>query len=167
MIAIRLLIVVLLLSGCAHTALNTSGQCNLSTASEQVVRLTVTPSEGKRQLMLLHNSWEVDQFAVVAIDPIGVVLFSGEFVDGEVRTRASPLYRGVDATTLLRVYGWWLQRDNRASCWSGDGFSLRTLAGGEQQLIASGKLEMLWRPDQPSQVDLPRQGIRLTFKETQ
>lgn len=160
-------LLILLISGCAQHTLRTSGECQLAAADSQAVQLTIISAAGKRQLLSLHNSWQADHLAVVAIDPVGAVQFSGELGDGRVQVQASPLYRGMDAAVLLRVYGWWLQRDNRAPCWNGDGFSTRTLDSGEQQLTAAGKLQLLWHPDQPSHVGLPRDGTRLIFKATQ
>lgn len=156
-------LLLLWLTGCAAPLVSTRGDCRPAIADGQAVQLTLRSADGKRQQLSLHNRWQADELQLVAINPVGAVLFSGSLGDQTITSRASPLYRGVDPELLLRVYGWWLQRDNRAPCWQTGGLSVHSLADGEQQLTA-GRLQLLWHPEHPERVGLPRQGLELVFR---
>jgi hypothetical protein len=157
-----LLMALVALAGCAAPGFHTGGSCSLAAADELQVQLTTRTDDGKRQVFLLNNSWQEQRLAVIAMDPVGAVLFSGELADAAISNQASPLYRGLAPDLLLRVYGWWLQRDNRAPCWQGEGFSARQQADGSYRLSASA-LEMDWHPEQPELIRLPRHGLQLVF----
>lgn len=162
MIRVAFLVALLVLAGCAAPGFHTGGSCNLAVADELQVQLSVRADDGKRQVFLLNNHWQDDRLAVVAINPVGAMLFSGELGNAAVSSKASPLYRGAEPELLLRVYGWWLQRDNRAPCWDGEGFSTRQQADGSYRL-STHALVMDWHPQTPERMALPRQGLQLVF----
>lgn len=170
------LILLLVLSGCAqhsYQSYRLNPDCPGS-AVEEVALLNVSDGNTNTQLVLhvqqadkraIDSTGEIDTDIIVALNPVGVPLFSAQLQQGDISVNTAPGYRGPDAASIIWAYQLWRQRDQAAVCWPSAQHLQVRQTPGDLTLRSGKRILAQWQAQSPAVILLPQEKLRISVRK--